>query len=116
MESAETPRDAMTGGTPAEQQAALEASIDALEQGRVRPAVLNMARAWSDGDLAVIADYERWCDCVASPAAKAYLDRAAFRRNPQLAPAIDALHREGKPVFAAVGTLRMVGDATRARP
>jgi uncharacterized protein YbaP (TraB family) len=110
LETAEAQRDAMTGGTPAEQQATLEAAIDALEQGRVRPGIRITARAWSDGDLVVIADYERWCDCVSSPEAKAYLDRAGFSRNPPLAAAIDALHREGKPVFAAVGILHMVGD------
>ncbi len=36
---------------------------------------------------------------------------SAGARNPAIASRIDELHRDGRRLFAAVGTLHMIGDA-----
>lgn len=83
--------------------------LDQLEQGRVRPVLQRLSLAWEKGRLAELEDYEQWCDCVSSPADRAYLRRLNDERNPGLAARIDALHRGGARVFAAVGALHMTG-------
>ena len=110
LESPGVQRKALSGGPPGQQLAALERAIAALEHGHVRPAVRALARAWQDGDLVAIADYEQWSGSPSSPEAKADVERIVFGRNPDLAAAIDLAHREGKRVFAAAGILHMVGD------
>ena len=110
LESAGVQRKALSGGPPDRQLAAVERVTAALEQGHMRPAVRALARAWQDGDLVTIADYEQWSGSASSPEAKADVERMVFSRNPDLAAAIDLTHREGKRVFAATGILHMVGD------
>jgi uncharacterized protein len=83
--------------------------VEQLEQGSTQRVIGRLAAAWERGDLAEIGDYERWCDCVASADDRAQLRRLNDDRNPALADAIDALHREGRSVFAAVGALHMTG-------
>jgi uncharacterized protein YbaP (TraB family) len=110
LESPGVQRKALSGGPPSGQLAALERVTAALEQGHVRPAVRALARAWQDGDLVTIADYEQWSGPGSGAEAKADVERIVFGRNPDLAAAIDLAHREGKRVFAATGILHMVGD------
>jgi uncharacterized protein YbaP (TraB family) len=110
LESPGVQRKALSGGPPGRQLAAVERVTAALEQGHVRPAVRALARAWQDGDLVMIADYEQWSGSASSPEAKADVERMVFGRNPDLAAAIDLAHRAGKRVFAATGILHMVGD------
>jgi hypothetical protein len=110
LESPGAQRKALSGGPPGQRLAALERATAALEPGHVRPAVRALARAWQDGDLVAIADYEQWSGSEATPEARADLERIVFARNPDLAAAIDLAHREGKRVFAAAGILHMVGD------
>lgn len=40
--------------------------LDQLEQGAALRGIARLAAAWERGDLAELADYERWCDCVSS--------------------------------------------------
>ena len=54
-------------------------------------------------------DYERWCECAKTADDRALLAALNDERNPALAERIDALHREGQRVFAAVGALHMTG-------
>jgi uncharacterized protein YbaP (TraB family) len=68
-----------------------------------------MVRAWTDGDLAELEDYGRWCDCLRNDAERAAMKRLLDDRNPVLAAAIDSLHRRGQRVFAGVGSLHMIG-------
>ncbi len=83
--------------------------LEQLEQGKVRPVLKRLAAAWERGDLDELARYEQWCDCAPSAAERAYLARLNDGRNPGLAERIDALHGQGKRVFAAVGALHMTG-------
>ena len=110
LESAAAQRAFFVSERPERQIEVLDAAVTALEQDRVRRPLTTLARAWSSGDLATLAAYEQWCECVASPEDRAELERLIVGRNPALASAIDQLHREGQRVFAAVGILHMVGD------
>ncbi|MCV2350784.1 TraB/GumN family protein [Paucibacter sp. Y2R2-4] len=87
----------------------LDEGLQQLEQNRVRPAVLRLARAWEQGDLGDLQRYEQWCDCVQSEDDRAWLGRLNDGRNPHLAAGIAALHSKGQSVLAAVGALHMSG-------
>jgi uncharacterized protein YbaP (TraB family) len=89
----------------------VSSELDSLDAGRERPLLAHMAAAWTDGDLAELETYERWCNCLNTPAERASMKRLLDDRNPLLAEAIDALHASGRPVFAAVGSLHMIGPA-----
>lgn len=88
----------------------LEATVTALEQNLIRPLFKVLFNAWSEGDLATIASYEQWCGCTDTTADRADFERMMFDRNPDIAAAIDVLHRQGHRVFAATGILHMVGE------
>ncbi|MES2956798.1 MAG: TraB/GumN family protein [Pseudomonadota bacterium] len=83
--------------------------VEQLEQGSVPRVIARLASAWERGDLADVGDYERWCDCVASDDDRLQMQRLNDDRNPALADGIEALHRDGRKVFAAVGALHMTG-------
>src|SRR5262245_32624951 len=109
LESAAAQRAVFVSPPPERQIEALDAAITALEQNHVRQPLSKLAQAWSDGDLATLAAYDQWCECMAGPGDKAEFARLVAGRNPALASAIDRLHREGQ-VSAAAGILHMVGD------
>jgi hypothetical protein len=83
--------------------------LDQLEQGSVRRQMQRLGAAWEAGDLEAFERYETWCECVQDDADRAFMRRINDDRNPGLADRIDALHREGRRVFAAVGALHMSG-------
>ncbi|HTJ05197.1 MAG TPA: TraB/GumN family protein [Caldimonas sp.] len=85
------------------------AGLDELESGRARPLLVRLAKAWSTGDLAAIEGYESWCDCLNTAAEREAMKRMLDDRNPALADAIAKLHAGGETVFAAVGSLHMIG-------
>jgi len=91
--------------------ALIEQALEQLESGQGRSVMTRLARAWEHGDLATLEDYPRWCDCVRNDEERAAMRALNDDRNPALAERIEALHREGKPVFAAVGALHMTGPA-----
>jgi len=110
--SLETPEAQIAALTMPTWQATIElvgSGLDELESGRARPMLLHLAAIWSDSDLAELEDYEHWCDCLNSAAERSAMKRLLDDRNPVLAAAIDALHRGGKSVFAATGSLHMIG-------
>lgn len=84
LESPGVQRKALSGGPPGQQLAAVERATAALEQGRVRPVARALARAWQNGDLVTIADYEQWSGSASGPEAKADVERMVFGRNPDL--------------------------------
>ena len=87
----------------------VRSGLDELESGRARPLLLRLAATWSEGDLADLERYERWCNCLNTAAERAAMKRLLDDRNPALAAAIDALHAGGATVFAATGSLHMIG-------
>ena len=93
----------------AEQISFVEGALDELENGRARTQLARMAQVWADGDLATMTRFEEWCECMKTRSDRDAMTRLLDDRNPALAAGIDALHASGKRVFAAVGSLHMVG-------
>jgi len=56
-----------------------------------------------------MARFNEWCDCLNTGIEREMMRRLLDGRNPGLADRIDALHRGGRQVFAAVGSLHMFG-------
>jgi len=83
--------------------------LDELDAGKSAPLLAHMASAWNEGNLAELEGYERWCDCLNTAAERASMKRLLDDRNPLLAAAIDKVHAGGRSVFAAVGSLHMIG-------
>jgi len=95
--------------TPAATIEFVTAGLDEVESGRARPLLVRLAKAWSAADLAELEGYERWCDCLHTAAERDAMKRMLDDRNPVLAAAIEKLHGGGESVFAAVGSLHMIG-------
>jgi len=103
---------------PADAAAALlmvDQTLAQLESGTGRQILLRLARAWEQGDLGTLENYPAWCDCMRNDDERAAMRALNDDRNPALAARIEALHHEGKPVFAAVGALHMTGPAALPR-
>ena len=109
LETPEAQMQALQMPSQEETVAFVEEGLDDLETGRVRPMLNRLAKVWVDGDYQQLRRYEQWCDCLRTPAERLATKRLLDDRNPALAAAIDALHDSGKQVFAAVGSLHMVG-------
>jgi len=89
----------------------LRDALDDLDAGRTRPMLNRLASIWATGDHDQLAHYTDWCDCTRTPTERLVMKRLLDDRNPALADKIDALHRSGRNVFAAVGSLHMVGPS-----
>jgi uncharacterized protein YbaP (TraB family) len=107
LETGSIQRDALLGGTPADQVAVIENTVQGLENGSARRELAGIANAWAGGDLeglarlmAQSADIER-----------KMVQRLVIDRNPAMATRIEELHRTGAKLFVATGILHMVGDA-----
>ncbi len=114
----ETPQrqvQALLAGDLARQRYLLDSTLDQLEDGSVRRGLRRLGEVWERGDLARLADYESWCECVRSETSRQLLRELNDARNPGLADGIEALHRAGQTVFAAVGALHMVGPKALPR-
>ncbi|MEO8836341.1 MAG: TraB/GumN family protein, partial [Caldimonas sp.] len=110
--SLETPTEqmaALRSPTRAAMLAAVRSGLDDLDSGRTGPLLARMAKDWTDGDLADLERYGRWCHCMSDAAERAQMHRVVDERNPPIADRIDAVHAAGQRVFAAVGSLHMIG-------
>lgn len=88
----------------------LQTSLEEMETGKDREQLRRIARIWDESDSAELARYEEWCDCIKTAEQRRFMHKLLDARNPALADKIDAQHRRGKTVFAAVGSLHMFGD------
>lgn len=109
LETAEQQLAALFGGAPGEPLRFIEQSLDELDGGRARAQIGRIAQLWADGDLATLEAYPRWCECMDTDADRALMRRLLDDRNLRLAARVEALHREGGGVFAAVGSLHFIG-------
>ena len=110
--SLETPEAQIAALRMPTRQATIEfvtSGLDELDAGKSGPLLARMASAWTDGNLWELESYERWCNCLDSAAERASMKRLLEDRNPLLATAIDKVHAGGRSVFAAVGSLHMIG-------
>jgi uncharacterized protein YbaP (TraB family) len=115
LETAAQQKAALVPDDAAEALSVLEQSLTQLEDQSGRRVLQKMAQAWENGDLAALEDYETWCECVASEADRAFMRKLNDERNPPLADGIEAQHKQGKRVFAAVGALHMTGPQSLPR-
>ncbi len=109
LETPEQQLSALQMPSPQETLAFVESGLQDLESGRARPLVLRLTQIWADADFETLSGYESWCECLKTEADRAQQTRLLDDRNPPLADAIAAIHNGGKQVFAAVGSLHMIG-------
>jgi len=109
LETVQEQMQAINSASGAEEQALINESLDEIGDEQSRRAMIKLTDAWAAGQLEVLADYESWCHCARTPAAREWLRRLNDGRNPALAERIAALHAKGKPVFVGVGALHMTG-------
>lgn len=109
LESPEMQLQLLLGRTPQETQAVVESALEDLESGEASPMVTRIAQIWADGRLGELENFEEWCECLNTDEDRSMMRRLLDDRNPGLAARIDEIHASGKPVFAAVGSLHMVG-------
>ncbi|MDZ7939039.1 MAG: TraB/GumN family protein [Rhodoferax sp.] len=109
LETVDQQLDALLAPDAAQAVQAVEEGLDDLESGRQARVLLATVKAWEQSDAAALENYAAWCECTDTPLAREQMHRLLDQRNPLMARAIDQLHREGKRVLAAVGSLHMVG-------
>jgi uncharacterized protein len=109
LESIAQQKAALVPEDPDDALAVLEQTLAQLEDTSGRRVLDKLTQAWERGDLAALEDYEAWCECASTEAEKAFMRKLNDERNPPLADGIEAQHKAGKRVFAAVGALHMTG-------
>ena len=107
--------------TPQEQMAALQVgqvegrderlaeALDELERPDTLDQMSLLASDWADSRLDHLSRYGEWCHCLDTPAQRALYQRAVEHRNATLARRVAAVHQSGHSLFAAVGSLHMIG-------
>ena len=109
LETAAQQTAALVPDDEAEARSLLDQSLQQLEDQSARRVLRRLTLAWEQGDLATLEDYAKWCECIATEADHSFLRQLNDARNPGLADGIEAQHRQGTRVFAAVGALHMTG-------
>lgn len=109
LETPEIQMRALMAGEAGEIIDMVEKGLTDFEAGKQRKQVVRLHNTWASGDLTEFEKYEEWCDCIHGDTDRKFLKRINDDRNPGLAAGIDRLHRDGKRVFAAVGSLHMAG-------
>jgi uncharacterized protein YbaP (TraB family) len=109
LETPELQLDTLSSDPDTPIDALVESGLDELESGRARPLLNRLVRIWAEADDTELGRYESWCDCLKTEADRRAMRRMLDDRNPALAASIDALHAGGKRVFAAIGSLHMIG-------
>lgn len=110
LESVDEQIGALLPATSAETGRFVDQALQQLASGAARRSARRLAQAWADGAFETLADYERWCECVAGEEDRQLLRRLNDDRNPALALRIERLHTQTTGgVFAAVGALHHTG-------
>jgi uncharacterized protein len=89
--------------------AAVDEGLKLLEDGTVQVLLAKLAQSWADSDYPTMDSYASWCNCLNTAKERADLKRLLGDRNPAMAARIDTLHGTGQRIFAAVGSLHMIG-------
>lgn len=108
----ETPAAQLAALTPeseADERLLVTQSLDEMDSGNGREALLRLLQAWAANDRQALASYLDWCECMDTPEERRYLRRINDERNPAMADKLAALHAGGQSFFAAVGSLHMTG-------
>jgi len=110
--SLETPEQqlaALRSRNRQEARVSIEQALDSLESGEAMPLLQRIAAVWAESRFNELDRYEEWCQCMSNDTERALMKRLLDDRNPAMADRIDAMHAGGKRVFAAVGSLHMIG-------
>jgi uncharacterized protein YbaP (TraB family) len=110
LESPEMQIEMLLSNTPEETAIATEEGLAHLESGRANKQIKHITEAWVKSDYDDISKFTEWCECLDTDFDRKSMKRLLDDRNLSLADNIDALHMGGKQVFAAVGSLHMVGQ------
>lgn len=110
LETVDEQLHALLAADDAEAGQILIDGLNELESGQARETLLALVTLWENGDVQRLDTYEQWCECIVTPMEKLQMQRLLDGRNPVMASRIDALHRSGKRVLAAVGSLHMAGS------
>ena len=111
LETPELQASALQASTADEARERVKDTMEALEGDQVRPLMRRVALVWADSRYPELERYAEWCRCMDTERERVLMRRLLNDRNPAMAERIDALHAGGKQVFAAVGSLHMVGPA-----
>jgi uncharacterized protein YbaP (TraB family) len=106
LETGTIQREALLGGTPADQVALVENTVQGLESGTARTELAAIAHAWAGGDLDELGRQL----AQGNEIERKVVQRLVIDRNPAMATRIEALHGTGARLFVATGILHMVGD------
>ncbi len=109
LETPELQLRALQSSSAEAERTAVDQSLDELEAGRAAPMLERIASVWAHSRYDELEHYAQWCGCLDTPQDLAQNRRLVDERNPGLAARIDALHAEGSRVFAAVGSLHLIG-------
>ena len=112
LETVQQQMQAINSASAADTEIMIDESLGEIGDEQSRQAMVKLTNVWANGQLEVLADYENWCNCAKTPAAREWLRRLNDDRNPGLAAGIAAQHAKGKPVFVGVGALHMTGPSS----
>jgi uncharacterized protein YbaP (TraB family) len=110
LESAEIQVRALIPDNPQESLPMLDSLLTQLESAKTDRYYLRIAEMWNNSNFVDLQNFQSWCECAESEAEKRLIKRVNDDRNGAMADQIEALHRQGKRVLAAVGALHMTGD------
>ena len=111
LETPESQLKVLLSEDPKETVAMVQKELDELESGRARAMLRRIADTWAEGRLDDLQHYEQWCGCADTAEDRHALRRLLDDRNPGMAARVAELHESGHSVFAAVGSLHMIGPA-----
>ena len=111
LETPESQIDLLRSDSAQERIETVEKTLQELENGRARTMVQRIAAVWADSRFDELQRYQQWCDCARTADERRALRRLLDERNPLLAERIAGLHESGHTVFAAVGSLHMIGNS-----
>lgn len=109
LETPEMQLEMLTGGTPEERVEMIDRTLADLEKGQTRRMLKRIADVWSGSRLDELERYASWCDCMKTADDRRDMKRMLDERNPAMAEQVAAWHDGGERVFAAVGSLHMIG-------
>jgi uncharacterized protein YbaP (TraB family) len=110
LERPESQLEILHAESPQERDALMGSELDLLEDPQTAAALLKrLVDVWADSRLEELQDYAQWCACAETEDERRELRRMLDDRNPGLAERIAAIHDGGEQVFAAVGSLHMIG-------
>lgn len=109
LETAEQQVASLSGTNDDETEATVKSNLDQLENGSARPVMRRTAEVWAASRLEELTDWSSWCQCMNTDGERQAMRRMLDDRNGPMAHAIARHHGEGQRVFAAVGSLHLVG-------